>query len=451
MTVASQTHMLPFAQAEPATDDGASISTHHQALLSAAAALRDELRSKRTATLSHLFEFLLARTMKGCPPTELDIANEVFSDGRVIDSTRDSTVRVYVHRLRKLAESVYADRVGPALEIRKGEYSIHIKEQMSPEQSGAAIPDRSRVVAGGALVKLTWPLCVLSGALILAFLIYFVQRSAVDPLAATAFWRPIATSARPTTIVLGDQYLFAQTGPQGANPAAPRLVWDRSIAAREDIYVYLMRNPDQAESIADLNQHYVSSSSVTALRDIRAVLMAVKGNHRGQIRVISSSQLTPDILKSSDIVYVGQLGGLSPLLREPLFQASGLKIGSTFDEMIDRASGKTFRSDGVVLTEERIPRRDYGYIARLPGPSRNNIVVVAGTRDAGLLEMAELLRTAERLDAARLPAASTLHGMEALYRVRTIGSVNLGSSLILKRKLHSQGIWDKSWFAPPRP
>jgi hypothetical protein len=444
--------MLPVAQDEPVTDDGASISAHHQALLCAAAALRDELRSKRTATLSRLFEFLLARTMEGRPPTELDIANEVFSDGRVIDSAQDSTVRVYVHRLRKLAESVYADRAGPALEIRKGEYSIHLKEQMPPEQSGSAFPDRSRAVAGGALVKLTWPLCVLSAALILAFSIYFVQRSAADPLAASAFWRPIATSARPTTIVLGDQYLFAQAGPQGANPAAPpRLVWDRSIAVREDIYVYLMRNPDQAESIADLNQHYVSSSSVTALRDIRAALMAVKGEHRGRTRVISSSQLTPDILKSSDIVYVGQLGGLSPLLREPLFQASGLKIGSTFDEMIDRASGKSFRSDGVVLTEERIPRRDYGYIARLPGPSRNNIVVVAGTRDAGLLEMAELVRTAERLDAARLPAASTLHGMEALYRVRTIGSVNLGSSLILKRKLHSQGIWDKSWFGSPRP
>jgi hypothetical protein len=119
--------------------------------------------------------------------------------------------------------------------------------------------------------------------------------------------------------------------------------------------------------------------------------------------------------------------------------------------MIDRASGKKYQSDGVVLTEERIPRRDYGYIARLPGPSGNNIVVVAGTRDAGLLEMAELVRNPEKLDAARLPAAGTLHGMEALYRVRAMGSLNLGSSLILKRKLRSQEIWDKSLFAPAQP
>lgn len=429
--------------------DETSIPPHHRALLSAAALLRDELRAKRTLKLSRLFEYLLARTLEGRPPTELEIANEVFSDGKVIDSTQDSTVRVYVHRLRKLAESVYADHTGPAIKIPKGEYSIQLKEQLSPLPSGPVSIDRANAVAGGAPVKSAWPFVILGAGLILALVIFFALRSVADPLAATAFWRPVATNARPTTIVLGDQYLFAEAPMQGTDPAKPpRMVWDRSIAAREDLYVYLMRNPGAAGKITELDQHYVSSSSVTALRDIRMALMAVKGKNGGRIRVISSSQLTPDLLKSSDIVYVGQLGGLSPLLRDPLFQASGLKVGATFDEVIDRASGRRYQSDGVVLTEERIPRQDYGYIARFPGPSGNNIVVIAGTRDAGLLEMAELAKSAEKLDAVRLPAAGTLQGMEALYRVRTMGSLNLGSSLLLKRKLRSQGIWDKSRAAP---
>lgn len=436
----------------PLSDEGAdeaSIPAHHRALLSAAALLRDELRSKRTLKLSRLFEFLLARTMEGRPPTELEIANEVFSDGRVIDSTQDSTVRVYVHRLRKLAESVYADHAGPALEIRKGEYSIQLKEPAPAAESGPASADRAGGGRTGASVKSSWPSVVLGGVLLLTLVIFFAVRSVADPLAATAFWRPIAANARPTTIVLGDQYLFAEAPLRGNDPAKPpRLVWDRSIAAREDLHVYLMRNPGAAERISELDQHYVSSSSVMALRDIRTALVAVKGKKLGRVRIISSSQLTPDLLKSSDIVYVGQLRGMSPLLRDPLFQASGLKVGATFDDIADRSSGRVFQSDGVVLTEERIPRRDYGYIARLPGPSGNNIVVIAGTRDAGLLEMAELARSADQLDAARLPAAGTLQGMEALYRVRAMGSLNLGSSLVLKRKLRSQGIWDKSQSAP---
>lgn len=429
--------------------DDASIPPQHRALLAAAAALRDELRAKRTPKLSNLFEFLLARTIEGRPPSELEIANEVFSDGKMIDSTQDSTVRVYVHRLRKLAETVYADHIGPALEIPKGEYSIRLKEQMPPSRSGSVSADRTDARASGPPVKSTWPFVTLGGAFILALALFFALRSAADPLAATAFWRPVAANARPTTIVLGDQYLFAEAAVHGADPAKPpRLVWDRAIAAREDLYVYLMRNPGQGGKITELDQHYVSSSSVAALRDIRIALMAVKGKDRERIRVITSSQLTPDLLKSSDIVYVGQLGGLSPLLRDPLFEASGLKVGATFDEIIDRASGKSYQSDGVVLTEERIPRRDFGYIARLPGPSGNNIVVIAGTRDPGLLEMAELARSAGKLDAVRLPAAGTLQGMEALYQVRTMGSLNLGSSLILKRKLRSRGIWDKSRAAP---
>ena len=448
MTGASHPDAPP--QTGEAIGDDTPIPPQHRALLSAATVLRDELRAKRTPKLSRLFEFLLMRTLEGRPPTELEIANEVFSDGKVIDSTRDSTVRVYVHRLRKLAESVYEGRGGPALEIRKGEYSIDLKAQIPPQRRGQAPTDRANAAEGGVPPKSAWPFVVSGGALLLALAVFFALRSAADPLAATAFWRPIAANARPTTIVLGDQYLFAEAPPQGIDPAAPpRLVWDRSIAAREDLYIHLMRNPGEAGKITELDQHYVSSSSVAALRDIRMALMAVKGEKRGGIRVISSSQLTPDLLKSSDIVYVGQLSGLSPLLRDPLFQASGLKVGATFDEVTDRASGRTYRSDGVVLTDERIPRRDYGYIARLSGPSGNNIVVIAGTRDAGLLEMAELARTAEKLDAARLPAAGTLQGMEALYRVRTMGSLNLGSSLILKRKLRSHGIWDKSRFAPP--
>jgi hypothetical protein len=180
------------------------------------------------------------------------------------------------------------------------------------------------------------------------------------------------------------------------------------------------------------------------LGQVYATMRGIRRNERREIDLIPASQLTPDILKSSDVVYVGRLSGLGQLLRNPLFQASGFRVGATYDELIDTASGKRFQSDGVVMTDERIPRRDYGYIASLPGPSGNNIVIIAGTRDPGVLEMAELASDPNKLKSIGPSASGRPEGFEALYQVRTMGNLNVGSTLLLRRSLKSRGIWDKA-------
>jgi hypothetical protein len=413
----------------------------------AAAPLREALSLKRSTTLLRLFEFLAKRSLEDNPPNELEIANEVFSDGKVISSTQDSTVRVYVHRLRKLAEHVYADVEGPVIEIPKGGYRIrvtdtatHIETDVEPSiLPAAAVPEKRRKQHYATLIVAIVAV-LLSGFLILG-------GQAEDPLANTTFWRPLAKATRPTTIILGDRYLFSDASEIDKNRLnMPKMIWDQSIKNRDDLYVHQMKHPEMAKQLGGYDENYVSSSSIIALGQIRRAVMQVKASDE-PIGVLPASALTADILKSSDIIYIGELSLLHPLLEGPLLEASSLKAGATVDEIIDRKSGKIYQTDAINLTEERIPRRDYGYIARLVGPTGNNIFVISGIRDAGLLEMAELVGDAARLDVARLPVNTTKAGMEALYRVRTMGSVNAGSGLVMKRKMSSQGVWDKSYPA----
>ncbi|WP_148293919.1 hypothetical protein [Azospirillum sp. B4] len=419
-------------------------------LRDAAQVLRDELGSKRSDKLLRLFDFLLERTIEMRPPTELEITNEIFSAGRTVDSPQDATVRVYIHRLRKLMEDVYKERPGPGLSIPLGEYSVQLtgvaemavedKAPVPPSPAGKAPPLARKWLALGA-----------AGLMALLALLFFFPAAPKPPI-WPAIWRPLASSDRPITIVMGDYFLFGQTPDQGnVSAAAPRLVWDHSIPAREDLDIYLMRHPAEGERITASREQYVSSSTIMALEKIHALLRTITRGQTRPIKLISASQLVPDTFKSSDVIYVGLLGGLSVLLRDPLFQASGFKLGDTANELTDTATGMTYQSDGVVLTEERIPRMDYGYMASLPGPAGNTVMIIAGIRDPGLLEMAELAGDPARIAATGFNGNVSFRGFEMLYRVRTMASLNIGATLVLHRELRSQGIWDKSTAAADSP
>lgn len=438
----------PTVAAGPIGGDGLSWPERLQA---AAGVVRDELGSKRSDKLLRLFDFLMERTLAKRPPTEQEIAGEVFAAGETLESPKDATVRVYIHRLRKMMDEIYRDQAGPRLMIPVGEYSICLVG--APEPAIPEPPTMTQPVPEPAAPRprrqLPGRMAVLGAAgmaLVMAGLIFVL--SSLGPLRsapASPLWQPIEGSDQPVTIVMGDYFLFGQTGSQQPAPGAPpRLVWDRSVIAREDLDIYLMRNPAEGARIRGPKAQYVSSATLLALEKVQTALRNTNGGRTRSFRLIAASQVTPEIFKGSDVVYVGLLGGLSVLLRDPLFQSSGFRLGDTFNDLTDTATGTQYQSDGVVLTEERIPRMDYGYIASLPGPAGNTILVIAGLRDPGLLEMAELASDPARMAATGLGGDQPLGSFEALYRVRTMAAANLGATLVLRRDLRVQGIWDKS-------
>ncbi len=412
--------------------------------------VRATIGTKRSDKLLRLFDFLLARTLEGRPPSEMEIANEAFSIGPTVDGPQDATVRVYVHRLRKSLELSQADMAGPRLFIPKGEYALMLEEESEDAGSVAAeaVPDADGKPQDPRRRWWWWFVGLVVAGLALNALVWwgYARRDVAaeaPAVVATTLWGPLAGDSRPVTVVMGDYYLYGEK-PDG-EAGAPRLIRNPAINAREDLDLYLMARPEERARITDSDKRYLPSSAVAALGDVYKALRDITRTSGRKLSLLPVSQLTPDILKSSDIVYIGQLGGLGTLLRNPLFQASGFQVGETYDELIDSASGRRFRSDGgLVLADERMARRDFGYLASLPGPSGNHIVVIAGTRDPALRQMAEYAANPAKLAALTGAVPGGRHGFEALYQVRTLGSLNVNGQLLLARPLRSGDIWDMS-------
>ena len=405
-----------------------------------AARVRETGDLGRSELLIRLFDFLLERSLAGRVPKEIEVAQEVFNKTTDFDMMLDASVRVYIHRLRRKLGEHYARNPSHSdqISIPLGEYRMVLASPIADDGVGQSPETRTGPTG---LARSIW-IFVFAFALINALAwVYYSTRPSLDSRPAqNNLWRPIAESRQPTLIVLGDYYIFGEAS-EGINIS--RLVRDFSINSREQLDEYLMLNPDKIGRYVDVNLHYLPVSSGRALRSLLPVVNAASESSGIRPQVENMSDLKPEILKNLNIVYVGFLSGLGPL-QDPLFKASGFTIGTSFDELVDKASGRRFNSDTGGESDGKTPQRNYGYLASLPGPAGNRILIVAGTRDPAVAQMAEVATDQKQLD--MIDAKSGGGAFEALFEVRTLGNLNLGSTLVLVRPIRADNMWQ-----PDRP
>jgi hypothetical protein len=155
-----------------------------------------------------------------------------------------------------------------------------------------------------------------------------------------------------------------------------------------------------------------------------------------------ASDLTPEMLKRNNIVYLGYLSGLG-VLRAPVFAGSRFKVGETYDELVDGQTHRRF------VSQEGGPspygsgdaaRRDYGYVTAFKGPSGNRIVIIAGDRDTGLMQAAEAMANPDALKALAKSTGGA-DSFEALYEAQGIGRSSLGGRLVLASPRRGVNPW----------
>lgn len=417
--------------------------------LAAANVARRALEGSRSDRLLRLFDYLMARTLAGDAPSERQIALEAFNDDGSFEGGQDANVRVYVHRLRKIIDAAFAESAGPKLHIPVGEYRVQLIEDGTADEGGDGERDAEVNRSIAKRPSYLRAVALAAAALAMGAVGWFWLGHAPPPLAQTLAWRPFDESDRPLLLVVGDYYLYAKVnGPRQARDVAPQLIWDKSVPTREDLTILQMLDPGQASTLVDYNQQFVTAGTIEALSTLRAGFAQLRAIRRNSPRLVAASQLTPEMLKSSDIIYVGQFGGMPPLLRDPLGQSSRFRIEPGFGGLTDRTSSDRYQSDGMVLTDERIARRDFAYLAGIPGPAGNYLLLVVGLGDAGIKEAAKLIVDLEQMKHLGRDPGMLKSGFEALYRVRTIKNVNVGSTPILDRPLRSVGTWDNSADVP---
>jgi hypothetical protein len=214
-----------------------------------------------------------------------------------------------------------------------------------------------------------------------------------------------------------------------------RMVREFAINSRGELQAYAQDHPEVADRYMDLGLTYLPTSVAPALRE----LMPILASAGRRVRVVLASEMSPDLLTRSDIVYVGYLSGLG-MLQHIVFAGSQFAIGDTYDELIDRKSGHHYVSQSSSLWRGDPSYRDYGYFSTFSGSNGNRVIIVAGSRDVALANTAEALARPDSL-ALLARQAGTRRDFEALYEVWGMEGTNVDSKLLTTVPLNTAAIW----------
>ncbi len=399
----------------------------------------------RSDQLRRLFDYLVECSRHGKVPKESVIAVEVFGRGTDFDVSQDAAVRVYIHKLRRKFEEFYAEHpeIGPGrLAIPKGEYRLVLEQPPREPAPADAVPAVAPVRARNPWKIATFSSLAVLIAVGIAAVLLWQHRdgSRLAQLSANPVWARLIHDTRPITVVLGDYYIFAETD-ELSQPQ--RLVREFSINSRSDLDQYLMEHPQMADKYMDAQLSYLPTSSAYVMADIMPLLAST---HR-PIRIRMMSELEPDALKSTDVVYVGYLSGLG-MLADATLSGSRFSVGSSYDELLDDKTHAKYVSqagDRYARPQDEsgpLTYREYSLIAGFEGPSGNQMLIIAGMRDVGLMQAGEALTGLNSL--RQLSQHLTGGPFEALYEVTGMNSTNVASKLLVTSPRKPVGVWSFS-------
>ena len=312
----------------------------------------------RSQTLDRLLQFLLDCSLDGRTPKELEVADQVFGrSGGGVD--RDSSVRVHIHRLRRKLDDFYAGAgAGEAerLVMPKGSYRLMLQPMASADQVELPRPplpvlepvaatgrQRGRTIVSATIGVLLLLVLAASGGWWLA------RRpdSGLRTVRASAAWAPAIVSGTRIQLVLGDYYIFGERDEDGD---IEKLVRRFDINSAQDLDEWRAAHPDRAGVDVDLGLNYLPVGIGNALR---AVVPVVRSDGYAPIGnlVVPASQMSAEQLKLVNIVYLGYLSGLGTL-RDPVFSGSRFAIGGSYDEVVDRRTGRSYMA-GTHLGRKR--------------------------------------------------------------------------------------------------
>jgi hypothetical protein len=410
------------------------------------AARADRIRASgllgRSGQLSRLFDYLVECSVLGKSPKEIDIAVEALGRGAEFDVTQDAVVRVYVHKLRRRLDEFYA---GPGstdsqrIVIARGEYRLSLEPNEASVAKEEAAPPPLPADARPPFAKSKWLIGALAASLLINIVLVGVghfRRSPVDVEVARVrtnpIWSKVLSDDLPIVVVVGDYYIFGETDD---SMSVTRMIREFAINSHRELEEYAQNHPEVADKYMDLGLTYLPTSVAPAMRELMPIL-DVAGK---RVRVVLASEMTPDLLTRADIVYVGYLSGLG-MLRRVVFAGSQLAIGDTYDELIDRKSGRHYVSQSSSLWRGDPSYRDYGYFSTFAGSNGNRVIVIAGTRDVALENTAEAVARGDSLDRLTKQAGSHLD-FEALYEVYGMEGTNVDSKLLSTVPLNTTAIW----------
>jgi hypothetical protein len=396
----------------------------------------------KPGALSRLFDFLLERSLVGEVPKEIEIALEVFGKSTTFDVAQDSVVRVYVHKLRRRLEEFAARLLTPQdsrIAIPKGEYRLVLESpvvsapvQVELQEPAEALPPPVRK---GWATRFAWPLAVVAafvaGALLTFALLHDPRERELNAVRHSAIWGPLLDDDLPITLVVGDYFLLGEIDD---TDNVRRLVREFFINSNQDFLDQLQLNPQLMRPYRNIELTYLPAATAFALQDLVPVLNAGK-----PVRVSLVSALDPNVLKSTHVVYLGYISGMG-MLGDRVFTNSRLMLGGSFDELHDQQTGETYVSTAMPMGAEGGAFRDFGYFSTFAGPNGNRVVIISGTRDNGVMHVAEAVSRRSSMEEIAGKAGDSA-SFESLYEVDGMARAGLNARLLFVTSRKDDEIW----------
>jgi len=389
----------------------------------------------RSPTLERLLRFLLASAMEARAPKEVEIAGAVLS--RLPDAREaDASARVYIHRLRRKLDDFYAGQGRDQawrLILPKGSYLLGVERIVRRDEQALVSGDepepaheREIRAGSGQAASAWWKRALLAalvvGAALTGWAIGTWDRDPgqLEVVRRSAVWSPVLTGDHGVALVLGDYYIFGERDKQGN---VSRLIRKFDVNSAGDLDRLKMMEPASNGRYANLGLAYLPVGAGAALRAVSPVLGAAR---RG-LTVTTVSQLSAQTMQNASLVYLGYISGLG-VLRAPMFDGSRFAVGSSFDEIVDQRTGKHYLASSH-LEESDVPGEDYALISAFRGVLGNRIIIIAGTRDAALMQAAQFVTEPATL--ARLHSvAEGGRAFEVLLGISALRNVGLAARIV---------------------
>ena len=393
----------------------------------------------RSKHYSALLEYLVQCSLSGKSPKEIELAVDVLDRGDDFDVSADSTVRVYVHQLRKKLDSYFENYELDSpfrIVIPKGQYTIAAQQKSTPALSNSESRERK------SFVNFNTGLLATVIVLLVANLIYMTasnqntQVQAAQVAADHPVWNSILEDEQPILLVMGDYYIF---GELNANGNIARMVREFNVNSRFDLEEMQFTDFERAENYLDLDLSYMPEGSAFALARIVPILE----ESSKPVNITMMSDLTTADIRDNHIVYVGYISALEKLT-DMTFAGSGLRVGRSYDELLNTETEEYYTSDAG-LPEEGEPFKDYGMFSTFPASTETQVVLISGMRDAGLMHTAQALSDSEALDdlvvAIDNDTDEALASFEALFEVFGMDRMNFDANLVYAELLDTNQIW----------
>ena len=315
-----------------------------------------------------LLTYLVNSSLTGTIPKEVTIAHDIFNKGKDFNAADDTIVRVHMHKLRTKLEHYYhtdgkSDKT--KLYIPKGHYLVKFNQNFQSE----AIPIRDK--KNILIFVLAAAFCFTIAYIIIDK--FYVQK--LDPYFEVinkndAVWGHFFSNGYPNSVVIGDFLVFHEYNEQLNRP---RRIQDYEINTVEELETYAQENSHK--NVENWFIGELPHNSIFNIIDLQPVFQSFKK----KLDISFTTEIDINFIKNRNIIYIGEfknlralsdLLSLLPINYETLPWWHGTITFQVDDSLVTLKTSHDWNVNRYVV--------DLGLIAKLPGQSNENYIIIAG-------------------------------------------------------------------------